>query len=407
MSAPSTFTLLPMLPVVAQADGKLMLTRKFVDGLLEYAACWDGRLRVLMEPVDQPTDNLDNEAFDPRELPFDVVVTRFDSAALPELLAGASVVLGGLCHQQLRLAGIGRSLGIPIVYTSEYSLRTRHQWALAEERNPLRLAYRLLWESRLERGYRKAVSAASGLQANGTPTFAAYAGLCAYPILFFDSRLRREMILSEAALEGRLAQLSPGRGLRIAYSGRLNRAKGVIELLKVARELARQEVRFELSIFGAGPEEESLRRHIQAWQLGRFVRLEGVRDFRRELVGKLQREFDLFLCCHKQGDPACTYLETFGCGLPIVGYANEALAGLLGLVNAGRTVGMGRHQELAGLIRELSWRPELISGWSRAARRFAAQHTFEESFRRRMDHIQMIADMGRMEQSHGGISASA
>lgn len=35
------------------------------------------------------------------------------------------------------------------------------------------------------------------------------------------------------------------------------------------------------------------------------------------------RTFGLFVCCHVQGDPSCAYLETFGSGLPIVGYANR------------------------------------------------------------------------------------
>lgn len=39
--------------------------------------------------------------------------------------------------------------------------------------------------------------------------------------------------------------------------------------------------------------------------------------------------------CHRQGDPSCTYLETYACGMPIVGYNNQAHQGILASNNAG------------------------------------------------------------------------
>jgi colanic acid/amylovoran biosynthesis glycosyltransferase len=37
----------------------------------------------------------------------------------------------------------------------------------------------------------------------------------------------------------------------------------------------------------------------------------------------ISRCLDVFVCCHIQIDPPCTYLESYGAGLPIVGYANR------------------------------------------------------------------------------------
>ena len=60
MNSSPIFTLLPMLPAVEEPDGRVLLTRKFVDGLERYHASWPGRLVVLLEPTAQATDNLDN-----------------------------------------------------------------------------------------------------------------------------------------------------------------------------------------------------------------------------------------------------------------------------------------------------------------------------------------------------------
>ncbi|MFT4539653.1 MAG: colanic acid/amylovoran biosynthesis glycosyltransferase [Planctomycetota bacterium] len=407
MPTPPIFTLLPMLPVVRQVDGKWLMTRQFLDGVLEYQRAWDGDLKVVMDPATSVAARYDSIEVGPKELPFEMIIEQHNSPRLAVHLRDSAVVLCGLSPRQAGVAELCNKLGVPSIYNSEYNLRTRRQWVVAEQNNPIRMAHRYLKEGRTETQYRKAVRAAVGLQANGTPTFDAYASLSRYPVLFFDNRMRSEMILTDEQLEARLRRLAPGRGLRLVFSGKLNRANGVMDLLSVARELIQQEIRFELTIIGEGPLEATLRKRIEQWELSRCVRVEATRDFHKHLLPRLKRDYDLFICCHKQGEPSCAYIEALGCGLPVVGYSNDALRGLMGMADAGRTVARNDSNRLSELVRELSWRPEIIGNWSRSAIRFAQDNTFEDTWQRRTDHIRMIAELGRRDPALQGVSASA
>jgi glycosyltransferase involved in cell wall biosynthesis len=127
---------------------------------------------------------------------------------------------------------------------------------------------------------------------------------------------------------------------------------------------------------------------IVAHDLSRQVRLAGVLDFHRELVPKVKHETDVFVCCHRQGDPSCTYLETMGCGVPIVGYDNEAFAGVVAASGSGWSVPMNQPRLLARRIQELDMDRLQIAQVSRKSLAFAAQHSFEATFRKRIEHLQ-------------------
>ena len=43
----------------------------------------------------------------------------------------------------------------------------------------------------------------------------------------------------------------------------------------------------------------------------------GVVDFETELVPFTRQNADIFLGCHRQSDPSCTYLEAMGCGVAV------------------------------------------------------------------------------------------
>jgi glycosyltransferase involved in cell wall biosynthesis len=119
--------------------------------------------------------------------------------------------------------------------------------------------------------------------------------------------------------------------------------------------------------------------------------MRGVLDFANELLPFVKREVDVFVCCHRQGDPSCTYIETMSCGVPVVGYANEALAGLLQRVPAGISVPMNDAVALADVIARLATQRDTLSEMSRQALEFAAENTFEETVRKRIAHLQELA----------------
>ena len=108
-----------------------------------------------------------------------------------------------------------------------------------------------------------------------------------------------------------------------------------------------------------------------------------------ELV-KISQGFDIFVCCHVQSDPSCTYLESFGAGLPIVGYANRMWRRLSAESGAGFASPMARSTAVVDNIERLAADFSMLSRMSEGARRFAADHAFEAEFARRVGDLNAV-----------------
>jgi glycosyltransferase involved in cell wall biosynthesis len=394
LSANPELAVLPNLRAVSRPGGRVVLTRKFVSGMQEYAKLWGGPLVAVMEPISDPSSSLDNVEVDPTSLDFGVEVLSYDSPDLAARLKRSAVVFGGVSHRQNHLADLGRALSVPVVFGTEYTLRTRLQIIATETPDRLRRLRRNVWEWRQERRQRRAIRLAQGIQCNGTPTYAAYRELSPDPLLFLDTRTTEDLFIASAALERRLARLAGGAPLRLAFSGRLNAMKGADHLTRVAQKLRERGVPFELAVCGDGPLAADMARDVERLGLSAQVKLRGVLDFRSELVPFVSESVDLFVCCHRQGDPSCTYLETFACGVPIAGYANEAFAGLLELADVGVATPLDEPGALAAAIARLAADRERLAELSRKSLGFAREHSFEGEFRRRIAHLRAIAERG-------------
>jgi glycosyltransferase involved in cell wall biosynthesis len=169
--------------------------------------------------------------------------------------------------------------------------------------------------------------------------------------------------------------------------------KGVDDLLKVACLLRGPlKDRFEMSICGDGDYAETLKRDINAMDLRDLVKMRGNLDFKTELLPLLKNETDLFVCCHRQGDPSCTYLETMASGVPIVGYANEAWDQLSDYSKTGWVVKNGDPKQMADQIVKLDRSQDTLETEAVKSLRFAEGHTFEQTFARRVDHYKSVAN---------------
>jgi glycosyltransferase involved in cell wall biosynthesis len=311
---------------------------------------------------------------------------------MADKLRGAAVVLANLDHSQSGIAQLCATAKVPCVYVSENSLATRRQMVRVSTHNPLVRLRRNIWTTRLEHRLRRAVKCAAGVQCNGTPTYEAYRSINANPLLFFDSRVTGEMLAPDDVLEKRVEKLLAGEPLRLAFSGRLVDIKGVDHLPRVAAALRLRGVPFVMEIYGGGELEPHLRKMIAEMGLQRHVRLCGVADFANELVPAISSGADLFVCCHRQGDPSCTYLETMSCGTPIVGYDNEAFRGVAWQSGVGWTTPMDDPKALAERVARLDGDRPALAAAARAAKAFAARHTFEETMRRRVGHLLACAE---------------
>jgi glycosyltransferase involved in cell wall biosynthesis len=226
----------------------------------------------------------------------------------------------------------------------------------------------------------------AGVQCNGLPTYRAYHRKARDALLFFDSRVSASMVVSVEQMRARLAMCRKRSCLRLAFSGRFAAMKGVHHLPEVAHWLA-QKTSFELHLCGGGALEPYVRERVRALGLEPHVRFHGVLDFETELMPFMREHIDLFVAPHPQGDPSCTYLETFACGVPVVGYDNEALRGLALHTGAAFTTPLDDPRSVAERIVSLSQDHAALERASLAARSFAARHTFDRTFARRVEQL--------------------
>jgi glycosyltransferase involved in cell wall biosynthesis len=377
----------PSVPIWRK-DGQLWLDRKFKDGMDAYAERWPGRVLAAMHVEDIASlSPFGAWAWRESEARFGLEIIERGQTLAARQLQGVGVLLASADdHRQLGAASLCRSVGVACLYVIEYTLRTRldmtrHSTASAWQR--LKTA---VWHLGNERRIRRAMRLCDGIQANGIPAFRAYRGDTSSALLYFDTRLPREALIRRDELDLRLADLRRGGAIRLAFSGRLIAAKGADAIVPLALRLKQLDVDFVFDVFGSGEFAEVLREDVATHGLAESVRLRGAVDFDDALMPALKRQVDLFVCCHRQGDPSCTYAETLGCGVPIVGFANESLSALVDDHAIGWTVPMGAVHPLAALIAGLAARREEINEKSMAALRFAERHHCQSAFDLRTKH---------------------
>ena len=414
--------ILPSLKAKKKSDTQIILPQKFIDGMRIYQEYWSGTITLLIEEDQSLNDNLDNILVDIKSLPFEVKIIDFEAIQENQELLNASVVLATEGFRQNHISKICKLHKIPCIYVTEYSFKTRIQIINATTKNFAIRLRRYIWQISQELKQRKAIREADGVQCNGTPTYEAYRTINSNALLYFDTRITKDMLASEAEINKRTAQCLTNSPLRLLFSGRLitiiavfsrmrgnkilerltvkdsntphpcdYRYKGADHLILVAENLKKLEVKFEMFICGDGDLRESMEKNIQQKGLSNSVELLGVLDFKSELVPFAKNNIDLFVCCHRQGDPSCTYLETMSCGIPIVGYANEAFIGVVQHSQSGWGVTMDRADLLAQKISELNKNRKAVVDESFKSLNFAKLHTFEETFQGRIAHVEKIA----------------
>jgi glycosyltransferase involved in cell wall biosynthesis len=222
---------------------------------------------------------------------------------------------------------------------------------------------------------RRMVAGAVEIHAKGYPTYYEFAATNPHRILFIDTHAKAADIISNAELRERLA-MRRGRRPRLIYSGRYHPMKGTLDIVKVALELDRRGFDFQLDLYGKGPLREKMESLVRGGSAQDKITIHDSVPYRPDLQ-RIMRDADLFLSCHVQGDPSCTYLETFACGVPMVGYANEMWTPLCRNSGGGATVGIGDYKTLADAVIRI-FEGDALDDVSHRARDFAAQHPMEE-----------------------------
>lgn len=371
-------------------DGLPFLDKKFVEGMRLYASLWDGPVTCLLKTSEEAVPF--GKVFDPGSLPFRIDFLAPNRPVGTAQLAGHDVVLcSGDNHEYLHLAELCRKAQVKLAYIIEYIPETRRQNIFLNRGASLpKKLHSLAWTVLQERRRRKAFGLADGIQANGYPAHAAYRPINPNTMMYLDNRAGAALMATDAELEARAQRLSGGAPIRLLHSGRLEPMKGSHDLIPVARRLAAAGVEFELDIFGTGSLEGEIRKGIAENGLEEKVRLHGVVDFETELVPFARSRSDIYLSCHRQSDPSCTYLENMACGLAVVGYENRMWAALCADSAAGWTAPLGRVEALAAAIGAAAADRGRLAGICRIARDFARANSFEHEFGRRIAHLKAL-----------------
>ncbi len=354
--------------------------KKFLQGMDANVKLWSGVVTVFAKSGNYVAQ-LDDVELDPVDLAFRIVI----DGDLRDQVRRSAVVLASAGREQAEVADVCFDEGVPCAYVTELSLSTRLQIVFAKTRNPLLKARRALWEWRTERRMLRALARSAGAQCNGTPTYRNYRQRTQDTILFFDSRSSIESMATDDQIESRAAEMLSGGPLRLVFSGRLVAIKGADHLIAVARHLTLRGFNFTLKIAGDGHLKDEILRNVGTMP----IELLGVLEFQTQLTPLLRSSCDLFVCCHRQGDPSCTYLETMAAGVAIVGYDNEAFRGLAELSGSGWIVSKDRPDLLAEAITRIT--REEIKDASFRARNFAREHSMEAEFARRIEHLQRLS----------------
>jgi glycosyltransferase involved in cell wall biosynthesis len=218
------------------------------------------------------------------------------------------------------------------------------------------------------------------VQCNGYPMYTEAARYTPRRLLYLDSRMTEALLIPDAVLEQRLSELG-SRPLRLVYSGRYENMKGALQAVQGVRAALERGADVEMDCYGAGSLAEPMRR-VAATSGGR-IRIHDAIAF-EELVAHT-RQFDLFICCHIQSDPSCTYLESMGSGLAVLGYANGMWSELAQRSGAGMVLEKNSPSSLADAIIRTAGDLRGLRDWSRNAINFARQHTFERESQLRID----------------------
>lgn len=372
--------------------------RKFHAGMQSYVQ----KIRVPILSV-HPESGPDEQTMDLIKIPIEqlgyrVMTLKTDRAFIPlaseidrlrEQIAKSSLVYGN----GLGSIKLARKLGVPYILLLENGLKARVIITTAQVSNFARKIVRAI---RCTYSYVvndiPAMRAAYGLHCNGYPIFDESGWFNSNRLLYLDSRMSRDMVISDEFLNTRLSSRS-GRPLRLLFSGRYEPIKGAADTVLVAIECLKRGMNVEMHCYGQG----SLRSEM----VSLAASYDGIHIHDAipypELV-KLSYTFDVFVCCHIQDDPSCTYLETFGGGLPIIGYGNRMWLRLNGESKVGFCSPIGDINAVADQVQILATDFEKLAEMSRLARQFAINHTFENEFARRTDAINAaLADLSLAE----------
>lgn len=217
-SKPTDLVLMPILKAHRTAQGRLVVTQKYLDGATEYAKSGRDRLSAFssfrtslrrtwtMSRLTGRTAHTGSSFCRDRQqsLRNDLNPLLWLSVRLRQKKSRPrSCATGSACRLSV----------------SEYTLKTEWQIIDAQGANPIVTMRRKQWAWKTERVRRRLIRLSAGLQCNGTPTFDAYRPICPDAFLYFDNRVREADVITPQELRRKADRLRQGAPLRLVFGG--------------------------------------------------------------------------------------------------------------------------------------------------------------------------------------------
>lgn len=379
-------------PAVVRGDS-LLIDRKFHLGMKNYITAIPHEI-VSIHPSGRAGERIMDAIEVPlKDLSYKVITVRREGAGgiladiecMTAQLRSSVLVYGGGMGSEV----ISTKLKIPQIAVLECDLATQIRISINEVSNPIRSAARA---ARTTINYYKSAKhwrESFGIHCNGYPIFDETEQFNADRVLYLDSRMESGMVVDEKIVLDRFSRSSQVP-LKLLFSGRYEAIKGAIDCVRVALTCIGRGLNVEMHCYGQGVQRSEMDKLAASTEAGGRIFIHDAVTY-PELV-EIAKSFDLFVCCHIQSDPSCTYLESFGSGLPIVGYANKMWKRLSAESRAGFCSAIGRPELVADDIEKLASDRALRRSMSLRAREFALEHSFEREFKLRTDDINRKID---------------
>lgn len=377
MASTPRLVVVPTESFEAVAPGRWHMLTKTAQGLRAFAAAWPGEMVVIARDSGSVVRAV-GTTLDESQESFSFEAVEHPSRARSRHGAAVTLAMHLPDHRAMMELEPRR-----LVWLTEFSIGERIRIGGLKLGPMGRMRVELGWRTKAA-ALRRMIAESGGMQANGYPAWDAYAASSPNPLLYFDHRVAQSEV-------GRPAGFRREGPLRLAFSGRQTKAKGVIDAVEAAVAAHRAGVDLTLEVFGEGEQERAAR--SVAAPLGERVHFRGLVPFDAEWVPFVREQVDLMLLPHVQGDPAGTYLEAAALGVPTLGYDNSALSALVSRHGLGWTVAMHDRAALAERIGELARTRDLIAGAGASGIDFVREHSFEREFAARVAHLREVAQV--------------
>lgn len=191
-------------------------------------------------------------------------------------------------------------------------------------------------------------------------------------------------VISINQLEQRLHTLESSRPLRVVYAGRFVQRKGLRHALGSIALARKNGVQVEFHLYGAGPEEPTLRMQAKDSGISSSVFFHGMVEYGPAFIRTLA-EFDVFLFMPTEEDSPRALFDTMAAGLPVVGTRIPFLKTRISKDHQGLLVDIGDMQAAADQLAYLHSNLVALGTLSRNARIAGVRHSVDEWYRLRRE----------------------